>query len=140
VKFIPAGFHTVNLPKRGDGALSLIVPTGQKVAGSTDAAGAAFWFNGQDELSLNPAFAGASAFGKTFTYNGSKQVESGLPGEKAKPMTVKFTKPGTYTCPRRRQAARALQEPRHGVQPAAARSSATRRSSTRASATSSSGT
>jgi plastocyanin len=95
VKFVPAGFHTINLPKKGDGALDLIVPTGQKVAGSTDAVGAAFWFNGQDGLSLNPAFA-TSAYGKKFTYNGSKQVESGLPAEKAKPMTVKFTKAGSY--------------------------------------------
>jgi plastocyanin len=95
VSFVPAGFHTVNLPKNGDGPLSLFLPTGQKVAGSLDAAGAAFWFNGQDALSLNPAFA-KSAYGKKFTYNGTKQVESGLPGEKAKPMTVKFTKAGTF--------------------------------------------
>jgi plastocyanin len=97
VRFVPAGFHTVNLPKKGDGPLAVIVPTGQKVAGSADAAGAAFWFNGQDGLSLNPAFAAVSAFGKKFSYNGSKQVESGLPaGAKPKPMTVKFTKAGTY--------------------------------------------
>ena len=97
VKFVPAGFHTVNFPKKGDGPLQLIIPTGQKVAGAADAAGAAFWFNGQDALSLNPAFAAVSNFGKSFSYNGAKQVESGLPGEKAKPMTVKFTKAGTYT-------------------------------------------
>jgi len=98
VKFVPAGFHTVNFPKKGDGPLQLIIPNGQKVAGAADAAGAAFWFNGQDALSLNPAFAAVSNFGKKFSYNGSKQVESGLPpGEKAKPMTVKFTKAGTYT-------------------------------------------
>jgi plastocyanin len=96
VSFVPAGFHTINLPKKGDGPLSLIVPTGQKVAGSVDAAGAAFWFNGQDGLSLNPAFA-TSAYGKKFSYTGAKQVESGLPaGDKPKPMTVKFTKAGTY--------------------------------------------
>src|SRR3954469_7215171 len=34
VSFVPAGFHTVNLPKHGDGPLSLFLPTGQKVAGS----------------------------------------------------------------------------------------------------------
>src|SRR3954471_6066135 len=33
VSFVPAGFHTVNLPKKGDGPLDLIVPTGQSVAG-----------------------------------------------------------------------------------------------------------
>src|SRR5215475_9364995 len=55
VSFVPAGFHTVHLPKHGAGAVPLIVSTGQKVAGSTDAAGGSFWFNGQDALSLNPA-------------------------------------------------------------------------------------
>ena len=96
VRFVPVGFHTVDFPKKGNGALALIVPTGQKVAGVNDAAGAPFWFNGQDALSLNPAFA-QSGWGKTFSYNGSKQVESGLPGNKAKPLTVKFTKTGTFT-------------------------------------------
>ena len=61
VTFVPAGFHTVNFPKKGDGPLPLIIPTGQKVAGANDAAGAAFWFNGQDALSLNPAFAAPPA-------------------------------------------------------------------------------
>jgi plastocyanin len=96
VTFVPAGFHTINLPKKGNGALPFILPTGTKTSGVTDAAGAAFWFNGQDNLSLNPAFA-KSAYGKKFTYDGSKQVESGLPaGDKPKPMTVKFTKAGNF--------------------------------------------
>src|SRR3954452_18025239 len=96
VAFVPAGFHSVNVPKKGDGPLPFIVGTGQKVAGAADAAGAAFWFNGQDALSLNPAFA-SSAYGKKFSFDGTKQVESGLPAsDKAKPMTVKFTKAGTY--------------------------------------------
>src|SRR4051794_2835456 len=56
VSFVPAGFHTVDLPKKGAGAVPFLVGTGQKVAGAADAAGAAFWFNGQDALSLNPAF------------------------------------------------------------------------------------
>ncbi len=97
VKFVPAGFHTVNFPKKGDGPFDLIIPTGQKVAGSNDAAGVAFWFNGQDALSLNPAFATANGWGKKATYTGAKGVESGLPPDKAKPMTVKFTKAGNYT-------------------------------------------
>ena len=41
VSFVPAGFHTVNLPEEGRRPARLFVPTGQKVAGSTDAAGAA---------------------------------------------------------------------------------------------------
>jgi plastocyanin len=96
VSFVPMGFHTAHLPKKGAGAVPLIVPTGEKIAGATDAAGGAFWFNGQSALSLNPAFA-QSAYGKKFTFNGAKDVQSGLPGEKAKPMLVKFTKAGTYT-------------------------------------------
>jgi plastocyanin len=97
VKFAPAGFHTVNFPKKGDGPFDLIVPTGNKVTDAKDAAGAAFWFNGQDALSLNPAFATANLWGKKATYTGAKGIESGLPGDKAKPLTVKFTKAGTYT-------------------------------------------
>jgi plastocyanin len=97
VKFVPAGFHTVNFPKKGDGALPLIIPTGQKVSGAVDAAGTPFFFNGLDALSLNPAFAAVNNFGKSFTYTGAKQIESGLPGEKSKPLTVKFAKAGTYT-------------------------------------------
>jgi plastocyanin len=98
VKFVPAGFHTVNIPKKGDGPFDLIIPTGQKVAGANDAAGAPFFFNGLDALSLNPGFAAVNNFGKSFTYTGAKGIESGLPaGEKAKPMTVKFSKAGTYT-------------------------------------------
>src|SRR3954453_19794559 len=42
VSFVPAGFHTVDLPKKGDGPLDLIVPTGQSVSGAADAAVAAF--------------------------------------------------------------------------------------------------
>src|SRR3954454_15216592 len=96
VSFIPAGFHTAHVPKKGAGAVSLIVPTGQAVTGANDAAGNAFWFNHQAALSLNPAFA-QSAYGKKFAYNGAKDVQSGLPGEGAKPMTVKFTTAGRYT-------------------------------------------
>lgn len=96
VSFVPAGFHNVDLPKKGGAGIPFIMPTGQKVAGSLDAAGTAFWFNGQDAMSLNPEFMTAG-YGKKFTYDGTKQVQSGLPGEKSKPMSVKFTKAGTYT-------------------------------------------
>src|SRR3954453_13203508 len=66
VRFVPAGFHTVDFPRKGGGPLPLIVPTGQKVSGANDAAGAPFWFNGQNALSLNPGFAAppASTWGK----------------------------------------------------------------------------
>jgi plastocyanin len=98
VRFTPSGgFHVVNLPKKGGGANPFFFPTGQKVAGAVDAAGAAFWFNGFDQLAPNPAIATASGFGKKFTYNGSRTVASGLPPDNAKPMTVKFSKTGAYT-------------------------------------------
>ena len=80
VSFIPGGFHNVHVPKQGDGATPFLVPSGQKVAGSLDAAGAPFWFNGQDAMGLNPALFAAAGFGKKFTYTGAKEVQSGLPG------------------------------------------------------------
>jgi plastocyanin len=96
VRFVPAGFHTVDLPPKGGGALPFFIPTGQKIAGVNDAAGQPFWFNGQDQIGLNTAlFAGN--FGKRVKYTGRKRVNSGAPiqgGEK--PMTVKFTKAGSY--------------------------------------------
>jgi plastocyanin len=75
--------------------LPLFTPTGQNVANSVDAAGAPFWFNGQPGLTFNPAF-GKSSFGKKLTYTGAKRIESGLPPDKPKPLTVKFTKAGSF--------------------------------------------
>ena len=97
VSFIPTGFHNVDIPKQGGSSVPFLIPSGQKVAGSLDAAGAPFWFNGQDAMGPNPALFAAAGFGKKFTYTGAKQIQSGLPSEKAKPMTVKFTKTGSYT-------------------------------------------
>jgi plastocyanin len=97
VRFVPAGFHNVHVPEKGEGLTPFLVPTGQKVAGSADAADAAFWFNGQDMMGPNPALFAAAGFGKKFTYTGAEDIQSGLPGEGAKPMTVKFTKAGNYT-------------------------------------------
>src|SRR3954467_7211192 len=42
--FVPNTFHTVDLPGKRNGKLPIIGPTGQPIAGSTDAAGAPFWF------------------------------------------------------------------------------------------------
>lgn len=96
VKFLPVGFHTVQLPKTGGKPLGLFAP-GAPVSGSNDAAGNPFWFNSLPQPGLNPVFL-KSGFGKTFTYTGAKQVTSGLPlARKPKAMTVKFTKAGTYT-------------------------------------------
>ena len=97
VKFLPVGFHTVDLAAKGGTALPLIIPTGQKVSGVNDAAGQPFWFNGQDDLSFNPALL-PSNFGKSVKYGGTKRVDSGLPFQnKPKPMKVTFTKKGSFT-------------------------------------------
>ncbi|HEX6023364.1 MAG TPA: hypothetical protein VFZ00_15315, partial [Solirubrobacter sp.] len=98
VKFAPAGFHTLNIPPKGGPAiLPIFAPNGTKVEGSNDAAGAPFWFNGQPALGFNPLLV-QMGYGKTFTYSGKKQVQSGLPlAQKPKPMTVKFTKTGSFT-------------------------------------------
>lgn len=98
VKFIPSGFHTVDFPKKGvRGGQSLFAPTGQKVSGANDAAGAPFWFNGQDQFGFNPALF-PPQFGKTLTYTGSQTVESGPPIQNnPPPFTVKFTKKGSFT-------------------------------------------
>ena len=98
VKFLPVGFHSADLIPKGGAPLPLITPTGDKIAGAQDAAGQPFWFNGQDNLNLNGELFGSSNFGKKLSYNGSSRVESGAPLEESpKPMTVKFTKKGSFT-------------------------------------------
>jgi plastocyanin len=98
VSFRPDGFHTVDLVKRGGSPQPLILPTGQPVTGAVDAAGAPFWFNNNvPMLGFNPALATTQNLGKHVTYNGTKDVESGLPlAAKPKPMVVTFTKVGKY--------------------------------------------
>jgi plastocyanin len=96
IRFVPAGFHTAELTAKGSAPDPLIVPNGAKVSGANDAAGLPFWFNGQDQVGFNPALL-SMGYGKKFAYNGSKRVSSGLPlAEKLKPMTVRFTKAGSY--------------------------------------------
>jgi plastocyanin len=98
IKFVPNGFHSVDLPPKGGKAVPLIMPTGQPVAGESDAAGSPFWFNSQPALTFNGnVFTPAGGLGKSFTYNGSARVESGAPiTPSPKPMTVKFTKVGSF--------------------------------------------
>jgi len=97
VKFLPVGFHTVDLPARGSQSLAFAAPNGTTVAGSNDAMEQPFWFNGQPNLSFNPPLL-AQKFGKTVTYNTKKRAESGLPlAPKPKPFTVKFAKTGNFT-------------------------------------------
>jgi plastocyanin len=96
VRFIPSGFHNVDLPPRGGDPLPLVSPTGTKVSGSNDAAGSPFWFNGQDNLGFTPAL-GQMAWGKKLSFNGSARRNSGLPlAPKVKPMVVTFKKKGTW--------------------------------------------
>jgi plastocyanin len=97
VRFLPVGFHNLDLPKPGGKTVPLFAPKGA-LSGLVDAAGAPFWFNGQPNVQFNfPALAPVG-FGKTFTYSGAKGVQSGLPvAAKPKPVTVKFTKAGSFT-------------------------------------------
>lgn len=96
VRFVPNGFHTVDLPGRRTKKLPLIVPVGQPIAGSVDAAGAAFWFNGQSQLGFNPTLL-RSAFGKRRAYTGASAVLSGLPlARRPRPMSVRFARTGTF--------------------------------------------
>lgn len=97
VRFVPVGFHDIDFPKAGGSAIALFGPTGNTISGAKDAANQDFWFNGQAELGFNPLLFN-SLSGKTVSYNGSKAVISGLPvQDKPKPVTVKFTKAGTFT-------------------------------------------
>jgi plastocyanin len=96
LRFVPANFHTVDLPARGQKPLSLIVPAGTK-ANESDAAGAPFWFNGQSNLGFNPVVL-RSSFGRRLAYTGAKRVESGLPIQnRPKPMLVRFSRAGRFT-------------------------------------------
>ena len=97
IKFVPTGFHTVDIPAKGGKPLGLIAPAGT-TSGVLDAAGAPFWFNGQPMLGFTPALGPPGLFGKKVTYTGAKRIESGAPlAQKPKSFTVKFTKAGTYT-------------------------------------------
>jgi plastocyanin len=94
VTFQVSGFHTIDLPGKAGTALPVITPTSSLVSGANDAAGNPFWFNGKvPNLSFNPALAARS---KATAYNGTTRIDSGLQFGKPKPLTVKFTKAGTY--------------------------------------------
>lgn len=97
VRFVPTGFHSLDLPTKGGKAHLPFATSSDKIAGVNDESGAPFWFNGQDTVGFDPALL-PPGFGKKFTYDGSKAVLSGLPlGNKLKPLQVKFTKAGSFT-------------------------------------------
>lgn len=101
VRFVPTNFHSVHFFGK-KGKLTPIFTPGDAIAGSVDAAGLPFWFNGLPNFVTNGAlFAPPGKFGKTIATNGTVEIESGLPtAPKAKPMVVRFTKAGllTYFC------------------------------------------
>jgi plastocyanin len=96
VRFMPVGFHSVDLPPRGSKPMALL-SSAATIAGANDANGVPYWFNGQRSLQFTPALLQPN-FGRTATYNGSRGTDSGIPlGDKVKPFTVRFSKTGTYT-------------------------------------------
>ncbi|MBI5106051.1 MAG: hypothetical protein HZB46_13910 [Solirubrobacterales bacterium] len=96
----PTGCPAVTVSKAGDVPSFLSTLEATPVAGAKDAAGAAFWFNGQPTAMANPAVFFGAKSPATFT---GKLLSSGFPmGPGApKPFVVKFPKAGTYTlaCP-----------------------------------------
>jgi plastocyanin len=97
IRFNPTGFHDMDLPAKGAKPIGSLAPAGT-TSGVVDAAGAPFWFNGQPTFGFPQALGPPGLFGKKVTYTGAKTVESGVPlSQKPKPLTVKFTKAGTYT-------------------------------------------
>ncbi len=104
VKFSATAFHNVDIPARGKKPVDLLV-AGAAIAGSNDAAGAPYWFNGLPNFGFNPAlvsghppvnydpFKTAKGKGRFFTYTGAKGVATPIPFEdNPKPLTVKFAK------------------------------------------------
>ena len=88
VRFVPIGFHTVDLPAGGGAAAAAdLARPARRSSGAVDAAGAPFWFNGQPAR-LQPAARCAGRFGKSRRYNGSRRPQRPAAGRKPKPMTV----------------------------------------------------
>src|SRR4051812_24938672 len=90
------GFHTVTFPLRGKQPPPLVIAdTTKPVGGANDAAGNAFWFNGQPNVLVNPVGALPS---RSKRYNGATVVGSGVPlGAKPKPFALRFRRAGTFT-------------------------------------------
>ena len=91
------GFHNIMFPARGDDPPGLVsADPARPVTGVADAGGAAFWFNGQPTLLLNPLVANRQGGG---TYNGRQMRASGLPLNQSgppDPYTLRFTRKGTF--------------------------------------------
>jgi plastocyanin len=90
------GFHTVTFVPDGEDPPALVMPDpSTPVSGVSDAAGAAFWFNGQPTLTFNPLAAGKQG-GATF--DPDELYNSGLPPDEGPPPPYKlrFNRTGTY--------------------------------------------
>jgi plastocyanin len=90
------GLHNVVFPApKGSPPPFTVADPSAKVSGSTDPAGAPFWFNGQPQLDFNLQAIlpqGGS------TYKGSALTGNGVsPTLNQKPYTLKFTKTGTFS-------------------------------------------
>ena len=97
VKWNINGFHSVTFVPKGDAPPGLITPDpANPVSGQNDAAGDAFFFNGQPSLNLN--LAAATPQGDD-TLDPAALTSSGLPLAPGAPppYTLKFPKTGTYT-------------------------------------------
>ena len=99
IKFTAVGFHSLDIPGKGQIPLPLAAPSGRTIAGDNDPAGNPYWFNGQPDLEFPPALLPPNLkWGKTLRYSGKASVRSGLPlGDNLPPTTVKFIKTGTFT-------------------------------------------
>lgn len=90
------GFHTVTFVPRGDIAPGLITPdAAHPVAGSLDAAGAPFWFNGQARLVFNQMVAakqGGTTFRPDALHNSGVPLSEGPPP----PYRLKFNRTGRF--------------------------------------------
>jgi plastocyanin len=93
VRFNILGFHTLVIPKKGQGSPFIIIPTPKPNPATNDPAGVAYWWSGKPGITLNPATFGPS--GGT-TYDGSRTISSGFVNGNPPKFTVKFTKAGTY--------------------------------------------
>jgi plastocyanin len=94
VAFAFAGFHNISYAPKGT-KHPVLLAADTPIAGSTDAAGAAFWFNGKPRYIFTPTVAFPSG---NSTADGKAFISSGLPltDPPPKPWQVSFPKAGTY--------------------------------------------
>ena len=85
VKFVPAGFHTVDIPKKGGGAAAAARPDGQKVAGVDRRRRRAVLVQRPGRAGPQPGAVRRVGFGKKFTYTGAKRIESGAAARRRSP-------------------------------------------------------